>query len=114
MLALRAWVLYTAIGAGLGALIAGAHPLSLLAAMIVAPLKPFRPGIPSGGVSAMVEVALRKPRVADFHALRDDVTAWRGWWRNRVARVLLNFLLVSLGTIAGEYVAGIRILKSLF
>ncbi|MDI3261555.1 MAG: TraB/GumN family protein [Fulvimonas sp.] len=114
LLALRDWVLCTAAGAGLGALVAGAHPLSLLVAMIAAPLKPFRPGVPAGGLSAMVEAWRRKPRVADFHALRADVTHWRGWWRNRVARVLLNFLLVSLGTIAGEYLAGIRILKSLF
>jgi pheromone shutdown-related protein TraB len=113
-LALRDWVLYTAGFAALGALVAGAHPLSLLAAAVAAPVKPFRPGIPSGGISAMVEAWVRKPRVADFESLRDDVGHWRGWWSNRVARTLLNFLLVSLGTIVGEYAAGIRILRSLF
>lgn len=112
--ALRDWVLFTGGFAVLGALVARAHPLSVLAAFIAAPLKPFRPGIPSGGISAMVEVWLRRPRVADFESLRDDLVHWSGWWSNRVARTLLNFFLVCLGTIVGEYVAGIRILKSLF
>ncbi|MFC4526607.1 TraB/GumN family protein [Dyella halodurans] len=111
--ALRDWVLLTGGFALLGAVIAGAHPLSMLSAFIAAPIKPFRPGIPSGGISAMVEAWVRRPRVADFETLRDDIGHWRGWWKNRVARTLLNFFLVSLGTIVGEYTAGIHILKSL-
>jgi pheromone shutdown-related protein TraB len=111
--ALRDWILLTGGFALVGAVIAGAHPLSMLSAFIAAPIKPFRPGIPSGGISAMVEAWVRRPRVADFETLRDDIGHWRGWWKNRVARTLLNFFLVSLGTIVGEYTAGIHILKSL-
>jgi pheromone shutdown protein TraB len=111
--ALRDWVLYTAGFSALGALIAGAHPLSILAAAIAGPIKPFRPGIPSGGISAMVEAWVRRPRVVDFDTLRDDIGHWSGWWKNRVARTLLNFFLVCLGTIIGEYTAGIHIFKSL-
>jgi len=62
----------------------------------------------------MTELMLRRPRVADFEALRADLTDWRGWWRNRVARTLLLFILVNLGALIGEYVAGIRILHSVF
>jgi pheromone shutdown-related protein TraB len=112
--ALRDWVLLTGGFAAVGAIIAGGHPLSVVAAFIAAPIKPFRPGIPSGGISAMVEAWIRKPRVADFETLRDDITHWSGWWKNRVARTLLNFFLVCLGTIVGEYSAGIHIFKSLF
>jgi pheromone shutdown-related protein TraB len=112
--ALRDWVLYTGGFAALGALVARAHPLSILAAFIAAPIKPFRPGIPAGGISAMVEAWVRRPRVADFETLRDDIVHWSGWWRNRVARTLLNFFLVSLGTVVGEYAAGIHIIKSIF
>ena len=111
--ALRDWVLYTGGFAALGALIAGGHPLSILAAFIAAPIKPFRPGIPSGGISAMVEAWVRRPRVVDFDTLRDDIGHWSGWWKNRVARTLLNFFLVCIGTIIGEYSAGIHIFKSL-
>lgn len=112
--ALTAWVLFTGGFAALGAVAAGGHPLSILAAFIAAPIKPFRPGIPAGGISAMAEAWVRRPRVVDFDTLRDDIVHWSGWWKNRVARTLLNFFLVSIGTIIGEYSAGIHIFKSLF
>jgi pheromone shutdown-related protein TraB len=112
--ALMAWVLFTGGFAALGALVAGGHPLSIIAAFIAAPIKPFRPGIPAGGISAMAEAWVRRPRVVDFDTLRDDIVHWSGWWKNRVARTLLNFFLVSVGTIIGEYSAGIHIFKSLF
>ncbi|MEP7184670.1 MAG: TraB/GumN family protein [Rhodanobacter sp.] len=111
--ALTAWVLFTGGFAALGALIAGGHPLSIVAAFIAAPIKPFRPGIPAGGISAMTEAWVRRPRVGDFDTLRDDIVHWTGWWKNRVARTLLNFFLVTVGTIIGEYSAGIHIFKSL-
>jgi pheromone shutdown-related protein TraB len=111
--ALVAWVLFTGGFAALGALAAGGHPLSILAAFVAAPIKPFRPGIPAGGISAMAEAWVRHPRVMDFDSLRDDIVHWSGWWKNRVARTLLNFFLVSIGTIIGEYSAGIHIFKSL-
>jgi pheromone shutdown-related protein TraB len=112
--ALMAWVLFTGGFAALGALAAGSHPLSIGAAFVAAPIKPFRPGIPAGGISAMAEAWVRRPRVADFDSLRDDIVHWTGWWKNRVARTLLNFILVSVGTLIGEYSAGFHIVKSLF
>lgn len=112
--ALLAWTLFTGGFAALGAIAAAAHPLSVLAAFIAAPLKPFRPGIPASAISAGVEAWLRRPRVADFDTLRDDVAHWTGWWKNRIARTLLNFMFVTLGTIIGEYAAGFHIIKNLF
>ena len=111
--ALWTWVLCTGIGAALGALLAGGHPLSALAGFIVAPLKPFRPGIPVGAASAGVEVWVHRPRVADFDSLRDDVIHWTGWWKNRISRTLLVFVLTNLGMMFGTWIAGFRIIKSL-
>ncbi len=111
--AIKVWVLFTGGLAALGALLGGGHPLSALTAFVVGPLKPFRPFVPVGAVSAAVEMSLRRPRVADFESLRDDVIDWRGWWKNRVSRTLLVFLLSNFGMILGEYLAGIRILSKL-
>ena len=111
--AVLAWVLFTGGFAALGAIAAAAHPLSVIIAFIAAPLKPFRPGIPASAFSAGVEAWLRHPRVADFDTLRDDVAHWTGWWKNRIARTLLNFMFVTLGTVIGEYVAGFHIIKNL-
>lgn len=112
--ALWHWVLFTGGFAALGALVAGGHPLSVAAAFVAAPIKPFRPGVPAGGISAMAEAWVRKPRVGDFETLREQVGHWTGWWKNRVARTLLNFFLVSIGTLIGEYSAGVHIFRSLF
>jgi pheromone shutdown-related protein TraB len=111
--ALRDWVLFTGIGAAAGTLLGGGHPLSVLTALIVGPLKPFRPIVPVGAIAAAVEMAMRRPRVADFETLRDDVLDWRGWWRNRVSRTLLVFLFSNFGMMIGEYFAGFRILHRL-
>jgi len=111
--AIKVWVLFTGGLAALGALLGGGHILSALTAFVVGPLKPFRPFVPVGAVSAAVEMSLRRPRVADFESLRDDVIDWRGWWKNRVSRTLLVFLLSNFGMMIGEYLAGIRILSKL-
>ena len=108
--ALQDWIVFTATGCALGALVGGGHPLSVLAAAISGPLKPFRPFAPSGAFSAGVEMWLRHPRVADFETLRDDVLHWTGWWKNRVSRTLLVFMFTNIGMMIGEWTAGIRIL----
>jgi len=108
------WVMYTSGLAALGCLLAGGHPLSIIAAAVAAPLKPFHPGVPSGTFSALVETWIRKPIYADFLDLRADVQSLRGWYRNRVARVLVNFTLTNLGTAIGVWIAGARILGKLF
>jgi pheromone shutdown-related protein TraB len=111
--ALRDWILFTGCFAALGAALGGGHILSIITAFVIAPLKPFRPIVPSGAFSAGMEMWLRRPRVADFESLRDDVLDWRGWWRNRVSRTLLVFMLTNIGMMIGEYMAGIRILHRL-
>lgn len=108
------WVLVTGTLGAIGCAIAGGHPLSILAAFVASPLTPLHPALASGTVSAVVEAALRKPTYADFMALRDDINTARGWWRNRVARVLLNFFLTSLGTAIGVWMGGLRILGEVF
>ncbi|HVI60212.1 MAG TPA: TraB/GumN family protein [Luteimonas sp.] len=110
---LEQWVVFTAGLAALGCLLAGGHPLSILAGAVAAPLKPFRPGIPSGTFSALAELRMRKPAYGDFLALRDDAQTLRGWYRNRVARVVLNFILTNLGTGIGVWLAGARIVGKL-
>ena len=64
-------------------------------------------------VTAFIEVFVRKPSVGDFSHLRSDTTHLKGWWRNRVTRTLLVFLLSTLGSVLGTYLAGFRILDRL-
>lgn len=107
------WVLITAVGGALGCLAAGGHPLSILAAAVSSPLTPLHPALASGTVSAVVEAWVRKPTYADFLRLRDDTGHISGWWKNRVARVLVNFFLTSLGTAVAVWVGGATLLSKL-
>lgn len=64
-------------------------------------------------ITGAVELYLRKPSVGEFSRLRSDVATWTGWWRNRVSRVLVVFVLSSLGAGIGTYVAGLHIAERL-
>ncbi|KRA20668.1 MULTISPECIES: TraB/GumN family protein [unclassified Lysobacter] len=107
------WVLATGVLGAIGCAVAGGHPLSILVAFVASPITPLHPALASGTLSALTEAWVRKPTYADFMALRDDVQTLRGWWRNRVARVLLNFFLTSLGTAIGVWTGGLRMLGKL-
>jgi pheromone shutdown-related protein TraB len=107
------WVLVTGVLGAIGCALAGGHPLSILAAFVVSPVTPLHPLLASGTVSALVEAGVRKPTYADFMALRDDTQTLRGWYRNRVSRILLNFFLTSLGTALGVWAAGLTMLGKL-
>jgi len=106
---LAVWAMYTGGLAGLGCLLAGSHPLSILTAIVVAPFKPFRLSIPTGAFAALVEARLRKPTYEDFLKLRDDAQSLKGWYRNRVTRVVLTFMLTNLGSKLGLWLTGFQV-----
>ena len=107
------WVLINGGLSAIGAAIAFAHPLTILTAFLAAPLTSLNPTIGAGMVVAAVETYLRKPKVSDFHRLRTDTTSLSGWWNNQVTRILLIFILSTLGSAIGTYVAGFRIFERL-
>jgi pheromone shutdown-related protein TraB len=107
------WVLINGGLSALGAAIAGAHPLTVITAFVAAPLTSLNPTVGAGMVTAAVEAYWRKPSVGDFSALRHDTASLRGWWRNRVSRTLLVFILSTLGSALGTYLAGFRIVGRL-
>ncbi len=107
------WIIITGGLSALGTAMALAHPLSILSAFLAAPLTTLHPAIGAGMVVAAVEAYMRKPKVSDFNRLRTDTTSLKGWWNNQVTRVLLIFILSSLGAAIGTYVAGFRIFEQL-
>lgn len=107
------WVLINGGLAALGALIAMAHPLTVIGAFLAAPLTSLNPTIGAGMVTAGIEVYLRRPKVGDFSKLRTDTTTVKGWWKNRVTRTLLVFMFSTIGSAIGTYVAGFRIFGKL-
>ncbi len=107
------WVLINGGLSALGALLAGAHPITTITAFVAAPITSLNPTVGAGMATAAVEIYLRKPRVGDFGELRHDTTHLKGWWRNRVSRTLLVFLFSTFGSAIGTYLAGFRIFGQL-
>jgi len=108
------WVVINGGLSALGAAIAGGHILTVISAFIAAPITSLNPTIGAGFVTALVEAYIRKPTVGDFSKLRSDTSSLKGWRQNRVARTLLVFVLSTLGSAAGTYLAGFRIGQHLF
>lgn len=99
------WVVITASFSGLGALILLAHPLTVLSSAIAAPITTLHPLIAAGWVAGLTEATLRKPQVKDFLALQNDIVSVRGFFRNKITRLLLLVAVVNLTTSIGTFVA---------
>ena len=91
--------------AAVGAAIAMGHPVTVIAAFVAAPLTSLNPMIAAGWVSGLVEAFSRKPKVKDFERLPDDILSIKGFWRNKVTRILLVVVFTNLGSAAGTFVA---------
>ena len=100
------WALITGLGGLIGCIAAKGHWLSCIAAFIASPLTPLHPALSSGMVSAYVEAKMHKPTYQDLLDLRQDTTEISGWWKNRFARILVNFILTNTGTALAVWVAG--------
>jgi pheromone shutdown-related protein TraB len=99
------WVLANAVLAGLGAAVALGHPLTVLSAIVASPLTSLNPMIAAGWVSGLVETLLGKPKVKDFENLPDDISSLKGFWRNKVTRILLVVVFTNIGSALGTFVA---------
>lgn len=107
------WVAANGILAGLGALLAWAHPFTILASVLAAPLTSLNPMIAAGWVSGLVEAFTRKPKVKDFENLTQDILSVKGFWKNKITRILLVVVFTNLGSTLGTMVAIPLMLKVL-
>lgn len=108
------WILANGIPSSIGALIAFAHPVTIVAAFVAAPITSLTPVIGAGYVTAFVQAYFMPPIVKEFQTVADDVNEWRKWWQNRLLRILLVFILTGLGSMIGTYAGAYEIISNLF
>lgn len=108
------WILANGIPSGIGGLLAMAHPLTTLTAFVSAPFTSLTPVIGVGYVTAFVQAYLQPPIVRDFQTVAEDIAIPGRWWKSRLLRVFLAFLLPTIGSIIGTWVGGTRIVSNLF
>ncbi|MEN8189811.1 MAG: TraB/GumN family protein [Thermodesulfobacteriota bacterium] len=108
------WILANGIPAAIGGMIALAHPFTTLGAFAAAPVTSLTPVIGAGYVAAFIQVMIRPPMVKEFEQAGADVATVKGWWRNKLLRVFLVFILTGFGSSIGTYIGGYEIIKNLF
>ncbi|MEH6993497.1 TraB/GumN family protein [Neobacillus drentensis] len=108
------WILWTGITAALGATAALGHPLAILAAFIAAPITTLHPLLAAGWVSGLVQAYIKRPSVADFENLSEDVFSLKGFWRNKFTRVLLVIILTNIGGSFGTFIGGADVIRTFF
>ncbi|MCR5218549.1 TraB/GumN family protein [Treponema sp.] len=109
---LSAWVIWNGALAGVGAIIALAHPLVILISVIGAPVTSLCPFVGIGLVAGLLQAVLKKPSVGDMENLQKDASSFKGFYKNRILRVLLVFFLSSLGSSIGTFAAGASLVAS--
>ena len=102
---LLSWVIVNGTFSAAGALIALAHPLTIVLAFLAAPITSMNPTIGVGMFTGLLEAVLRKPRVIDLENLGDDILSVKGFFRNRVTHILVVFFLSSVGSAIGTFIA---------
>lgn len=105
------WVVWNGTFATMGAAIACGHPLTMLTAFIIAPLSSLNPLMAAGWFAGAVQAFIRRPSVEDFEKLSTDVYSFKGFWNNKVTRVLLIVALTNLGSALGTVIAGADVIR---
>ena len=108
------WFLYNGIAAALGCLVMLAHPLTILVSFVMAPFTTLTPVVSVGFFSALIEALVVKPKVKDFESISQDTQSFKGFFKNRVTRILILFFVSSLFSSIATFVSGFSIFSSLF
>jgi len=100
------WILVNGILSALGAIVALAHPVTIVACFVGAPITSLNPMIAAGWVGGLVQAWVHKPTVADLEKLPESIATLGGFWRNPACKVLLVVVLANIGSSLGTFIAG--------
>ena len=110
---LTTWFLWNGIPAALLSIVALAHPITIIVAFVAAPFTSLCPFIGIGFCTAIVQTIVCKPKVSDMETLQDDVSSVKSFYKNRILRILLVFILSSVGSSLGTFIGGSNIIAKL-
>ena len=108
------WILANGIPSSIGAIIALAHPFTIIGAFAAAPLTSLTPVIGAGYVTAFIQDMMMPPVVKEFETVLEDMGTVRGWWSNKLLKVLLAFFLPGFGSMIGTWIGAAEIVSNLF
>ncbi len=106
------WIWVNGFFCSLGALLALAHPITILVAFIAAPITSLSPLIGAGYVTAFIQVLVSPPSIKEMQSVGEDFQKVRLWWKNKTLKIFLAFLLPGLGSAIGTWIGGYEIIKN--
>ncbi|VEF46198.1 TraB family protein [Bacillus freudenreichii] len=108
------WILWNGSLSAIGTAIAFGHPLAIVTAFIAAPITSLNPLLAAGWFAGAAQAYMRRPNVRDFEKLSEDVFSLKGFWHNKVTRILLVVVLANLGSSIGTFVGGADVIRLFF
>ncbi|WP_313799241.1 TraB/GumN family protein [Cytobacillus sp.] len=105
------WVLWNGSLSAIGTAVAFGHPLAILTAFIGAPITSLNPLLAAGWFAGIVQAYFRRPSVKDFETLSEDVFSLKGFWENKVTRILLVVVLANIGSSIGTFIGGADVIR---
>lgn len=105
------WLLWNGGLSAIGTIVALGHPLAVITAFIAAPITSLNPLLAAGWFAGFVQAYFSRPTVRDFESLADDVTSVKGFWQNKVTRVLLVVMLANIGSSLGTFIGGADVIR---
>lgn len=111
---LSTWILWNSGLAALFTLFSLGHPLTILTSFVTAPIGTLNPLVAVGFFAGIVEATLRKPRVHDLQTVQEDISSVKGFFRNRVLRILLVVMMANIGGVIGNFIGGADMIRNLF
>tara|TARA_B100001142_G_scaffold282479_1_gene294878 strand:+ start:7152 stop:8318 length:1167 start_codon:yes stop_codon:yes gene_type:complete len=107
------WLVLNALLAGIGILIAGGHPLSVIVGALASPFTSLNPSLAAGWFAGYTQIKMVPPTGKDaqeFITLSD----YSIFWKNKVGRVMLVVIGGNIGSTAGSLIAGGAIFNIFF
>ncbi|RDW16753.1 TraB/GumN family protein [Oceanobacillus chungangensis] len=105
------WILWHGALSALGVAIALGHPIAILTAFVMAPISALDPLTAAGWFAGFVQAYFSKPTVRDFERLSEDVFSFKGFWKNKVTRVLLVVVFANIGSSLGTFIGGADVVR---
>ncbi|SET21586.1 pheromone shutdown-related protein TraB [Oceanobacillus limi] len=105
------WLIWNGGLSAIGTAIALGHPLAILTALIIAPISSLNPLLAAGWFAGFVQAYIMKPNVRDFENLTEDAFTVKGFWRNKVTRILLVVVFANIGSSLGTFIGGADVVR---
>ena len=109
---IKSWILWNGTLTAIGTAICFAHPLTILVAFFAAPFTSLNPLLAAGWFAGLMEAHVRKPKVKDFEDMALDTMTIKGFWKNRVTRILLIVIMANIFSTLATVISGLDIFNT--